>query len=429
MPIFAGLRATNDFTVDGQRPKNWRETILRLYPNGKMPLTALTSLMKSEMVDDPEYNWFVKIFKDQVAPVTGTYTGNTITTALTAAVNAGDLVSVKMAAEHAAMFKTGHTVLFRNASNPDFDTVGRVDAPPTVNGASSFVVVKMLENSRTGFLLTTANISTLYIIGTAYEEGAKIGAAISMDPVKFHNYTQIFRNSLHITRTAKKTKLRTPAAYAEAKRDCLELHGIEMEKAFMFGIPTETIGPEGKPMRTTGGLLWAISKGGGLRSHMPTDMAKGSTWLKDGYNYMMETFEKLFRYGDSEKLCYAGSGAILALNKLAYEKGDWKLTSTDASFGIKVSTLVTPFGEIKLQMHPLFSHEVTNRNSLVIFEPRHIKYRHITDTTFYDDAMKHGHERRDAQMEEYLTEAGLEFGATMGSGYITGVGLDAPAAP
>ena len=32
---FLGMRATNDFTVEGQRPKNWRETLLRLYPNGK----------------------------------------------------------------------------------------------------------------------------------------------------------------------------------------------------------------------------------------------------------------------------------------------------------------------------------------------------------------------------------------------------------
>lgn len=50
-----GLRTTANFVTD-QRPKNWRETILLLYPNGKAPLTALTSLMKSEKTDDPEFN-------------------------------------------------------------------------------------------------------------------------------------------------------------------------------------------------------------------------------------------------------------------------------------------------------------------------------------------------------------------------------------
>ena len=48
---FLGLRGTGDFVTD-QRPKNWREQILRLYPNGKAPLTALLALMKNESTDD-----------------------------------------------------------------------------------------------------------------------------------------------------------------------------------------------------------------------------------------------------------------------------------------------------------------------------------------------------------------------------------------
>lgn len=53
--MFLGMRGTGDWVVD-QRPKNWREQILYLYPNGMAPLTALLSKMKSEKVDDPESN-------------------------------------------------------------------------------------------------------------------------------------------------------------------------------------------------------------------------------------------------------------------------------------------------------------------------------------------------------------------------------------
>ena len=50
---FLGMRGSGDWVTD-QRPKNWREGILHLYPNGMAPLTAILSKMKEEKVDDPE---------------------------------------------------------------------------------------------------------------------------------------------------------------------------------------------------------------------------------------------------------------------------------------------------------------------------------------------------------------------------------------
>jgi hypothetical protein len=47
MGAFLGMRGNGDWVTD-QRPKNWRETMLFLYPNGSMPLTAIMSKMKSE---------------------------------------------------------------------------------------------------------------------------------------------------------------------------------------------------------------------------------------------------------------------------------------------------------------------------------------------------------------------------------------------
>src|SRR5215510_5179918 len=64
-----GLRDTSGFTTPGERPQNWRETLLLLYPNSaeaaKAPLTALTSLMKEASTDDPHYHWFTKTLDDR----------------------------------------------------------------------------------------------------------------------------------------------------------------------------------------------------------------------------------------------------------------------------------------------------------------------------------------------------------------------------
>lgn len=53
--MFLGMRGTGDWVTD-QRPMNWRKQILKLYPNGQAPLTAILSMMGSESVNDPQFH-------------------------------------------------------------------------------------------------------------------------------------------------------------------------------------------------------------------------------------------------------------------------------------------------------------------------------------------------------------------------------------
>ena len=55
-----GIRGTGNWGTD-ERPKNFRETILRRTPNGSAPLTALLSKLKSQPVDDPEFSWWEEL--------------------------------------------------------------------------------------------------------------------------------------------------------------------------------------------------------------------------------------------------------------------------------------------------------------------------------------------------------------------------------
>lgn len=413
---FLGMRATNDFTVEGQRPKNWRETLLRLYPNGKAPLTALTSLMKTETTDDPEFNWFCKVLPSQAATLTGMYTNPGLTDEVNAPGTVGTTYYARISESEARQFISSHTVLLRSESTPNFDTVALVEEV-TLAGANSSLRVKLLEASHG--VLSIDNVDRVLIIGSANAEGALIGQAVSYDPFKVHNYTQIFRNALEITRTADKTRLRTGDAYKEAKREALELHSIEMEKAFLFGVPSENVGANSKPLRTTGGLIWAIRTYGGIVDSFPdTDV-----WLDEGLDWLDEKFMQLFRYGETDKLAFVGDGALMAINKLARKYGTWNYTVSTKQFGIQVAELICPFGSITMKTHPLFSHEPTNQHSMLIFEPKNIKYRYITDTTFHKDDQNHGHNRYDGKKEEYLTEAGLEFHFPQSWAWLNNVGL------
>ena len=315
-------------------------------------------------------------------------------------------------------------MLLRNTDNYADDTNAKVTSV-VLNGASSYIAVKLLEDDPT----TTgiADCDRILIVGNINPEGGAMPSAIAYDPSKHYNYTQIFRTPLSITRTARKTKLRTGDQYKEAKRECLELHSIEMEKAFLWGIRTENTGDNGKPERTTAGLVRSVIDNSGNVSDFTSDADFTDTsWLSGGEEWLDIQLEQIFRYGSQDRLAFAGSGVVLAINKLIKEYGNYEFTSKTTDYGIKVKTWSTPFGDLHIKIHPLFSYEVTNRNCMVVFDPKDLNYRYIDDTKFYADPDKQntGRNRIDGSDEEYLTEAGLEFHHYAKTGYLTGFGSD-----
>ena len=431
MAGFLGMRGSGDFTVTGQRPKNWREMILYLYPNGSAPLTAILSKMGSEKVDDPEFNWYTKTLSTQAGTITGVYTNAALSAAYAGATAvAGDTLYVKMSEADAKEFRIGHQILLRKSDSVAVDKNAKVTAR-TLAGASSYLTILLLEaDNTTGDDISDA--TRCLVIGNINAEGAGMPDAISYDPVKISNLTQIFRTPLDITRTAKRTRLRTGDAYKEAKREALEYHSIEMEKAFLWGIMTERTGANGKPERTTAGLIPTI------KQYAPNNVVDFRTWSTAnhgaddwiengaGEDFIDTQLEVLFRYGNRQKLALCGSGALLGINKLVKNRSDFTFTSETKDYGIQVVSWKTPFGEINLMTHPLFSFESSNRNSMVIFEPANLKFRYIDDTTFYADGEKQntGPNRVDGTKEEFLTEAGLEFHHPVGWGFWNGVGLN-----
>lgn len=433
MSGFLGMRGTGDWATD-QRPKNWREAILFLYPNGKMPLTAIMSKMKSEKTDDPQFYWWTKLLPTQAGTVTGVYTDSGMTSAYTSGAVKGAQLYLKMAAADVIHFRVGHSVLLRDASDFTVDVAGKVISVNS-NGSSSSIGVQLLEaDDNSSYSHDLSDCDRVLVIGSVNAEGAAMPTGVSYDPDKLYNYTQIFRTPLSITRTARLTRLRTGDAYKEMKREALEIHGIEMEKAFLFGIPYEGTGANGKPERTTEGLLPCIKTN---NSSSVSDFTLNSTyhgkkWLDDGggNDFLDYYLEQVFRYGRSEKLAVCGTGAILGLNKLARANSHFTLTSTTKSYGINVTEWLTPFGKIYLKDHPLFNIETSLRNSMLLFEPENCIYRYITDTTFYGEgdakqaAPGTNGGRIDGTQEEYLTEAGLEYHHPYTAAFLNGVGLD-----
>jgi len=434
--MFLGMRGTNDW-VANQRPESWREQIMYLYPNGMTPLTAILSMMPSKRVTDPRFHWWTQEQSTVQGAVTGIFTIADLSVAYVTGGVTGDTIFVRTTAALGQRIRIGHQILLRDASDFTVDVVGKVTG---VNrGAVTIISVRLLEDDDNSTTHDLSDCDNFKIIGNINPEGGEMPDSIALNPVEVWNYTQIFRTPLSITRTAKLTNLRTGDAYQKAKSECLEMHSWEMELAMLWGIRTQNIGDNGEPERTTMGLINFI------RQFMPTncdDYTQNATYggldwnaAGGGGTWLRAYLEQLFRFGAEEKLCLCGSGALLGVEALAMAEGTTNLETGQKAYGMQIREWKTPFGSIYLKTHPLFSHDATTRNMMVILEPKELEFKYITDTTFYGEGNNkqhpegYGARRLDGLNEEYLTEAGLEFGLPQKCAVLNGVGLDNNLAP
>ena len=427
--MFLGMRGTGDWVAD-QRPKNWRQQILKLYPNGSAPLTAMLSMMGSSSVDDPEFNWWTQEQSAVSGAVSGVYTLADLSVAYVNGGVTGDTLFVQITSTLGMRVRTGHQILLRDASDYRVDVVGKV-TDVTRGNVNTVLAVKLLEDDDNSADHDLSDCDNFKIIGNINPEGAEMPEAIALNPVKVYNFTQIFRTPLSMTRTALKTRLRTPNDYQKAKAEALEMHSWEMELAFLWGIRTENIGDNGKPERTTMGVINFIRQyaAANCDDYTLNTTYAGQSWTTGGETWLKNMLEQIFRYGSGEKLCLCGSGFLLGIDALAKASSQLNIMPGAKTYGMQIKEWVTPFGSIYMKTHPLFSHDATTRNMAIIIEPKELGYRYIDDTSFFgesnskDHPSGYGQRRIDGLNEEYLTECGLEFGLPQKCAVLNGVGL------
>lgn len=443
MPVdsvgFLGMKGTGDWATN-QRPENWRQQLLRLYPAGSTPLTAILSMMKTRPTNDSVIHWWTKALPRQRTKINGVYTDANLTNAYTGAGAAGATLYLKGAADtdlnltvadQISHFRPGHQVLLRYSANYQVDVTAKVTAVNS-NAANPHIVVQLLEaddNVTDGSGHSLVYCDTALIIGNINPQGGTRPQAISYNPTEWSNNCQIWRNSISMTRTAQKTRLRTEGDYQVAKSECLELHGIEMEKSFLWGVKSTGTGDNGQPELTMMGLIPAIREANynNIVDFRRDPDFKGKTWKEAGLEWMSIQLREMFSWGDSsKKLVFTGAGALWGINHAIESKGNFDFVPSTKAYGLQVTELWSSFGMVNMMIHPLFSHEPTNYHCMVAFEPRKITYCPLDDTKFKADNTQNqgGGTGLDGKEEEYLTEATLEYEDPVQFRVLYGVGQD-----
>lgn len=407
MTAVAGLRGTGDWGTD-ERPKNFRELILFRNPNGTAPFFALTAKMSEESVNDPEFAWW-----DEPNDIIRVRLNGALTNVATTVVvdsgdptatfpDGGDAAGANVGWGLARHLKPGDLLMEERPAEPAIQT-NEIMMVTAVASDTSFTVTRGVAGT-TGVAI--GDNAYLIKIGSAYEEGSAAPAGTSRNPVKYFNYTQIFKTAYEATRTANKTKARTGNVIENDKKRKVWDHSRDLELAFMFGQKFETVGGGGKPLRFTGGLRSFISQ-------TTTTIFGGTTTLTQYLNASYKVFDWDSPAGNS-RILFCGNNYLNQLNLLAKLNGSIQFQGIVKQFGMELMQINLPQGTFYLKTHPLLNKHPIYFSSAFIIDASAIKYRYITDTTFSDDIQTPG---LDGKKGQWLTECGLEFrfaGRTLG---------------
>lgn len=377
---FIGLRGTGDFGTD-ERPKNFREMILWMNPNGSAPLTALMARMKKESVDDPEFAWWEETQDNVRIQVNAAFlsTDTTITMA------SGALQLVK------------GDLLLHEADDTGLGEILEVSADPTTD--TSLAVTRGVAGTTA---VALADTDYLTKIGNVHEEGSAAPSASNKNPTKYKNFAQIFKTTYELTNTTLETRFRTGDPLKNDKKRKMFDHSRDLEYAFLFGRAFETTGANGKPKRYTGGLNEFIQTNRTVFSI--SDIA----FTEDNF---IDAISPVFDYEGAgvgnERIVFAGNNALTNLNKLARNSSSTRINfdGTIKAYGMELQKWIVPQGTIYVRTHPLMNTHGRFKNSMFVINASGIIYRPLRDTKPKDNIQGNDEDTRKGQ---WLTEAGLE---------------------
>lgn len=383
MTSFAGLRGTGSFGTD-ERPKNFRETILWLEPNGMAPIFALTSKMKTESLDDPQTSWWEETLDiTRVRLNDGTNMNDTDTAVVVddgaLALNVGDILQVE-STEIAAY---------------DAELV-RVTA---VASDSAFTISRGFAGSTAATILDNTYFTR---IGSAHGEGTGAPGTVSRNPTKFTNYTQIFKTPYDITNTAKATRFRTGDPIKNEQRRKAFDHAEKIEWSLLMGKASEITGSNNQPLRSMGGLREFIV----TNAYVYGAAVTVNTFLDRVYPVFNFSGEGA---GD-QRLAFCGNGALNALNKVVKDSGTTQINYEGivSTYGMRFGRFVMPQGELLLKTHPLLSRHPRYTNSMFIINPAGLTYRPLRGRDTHIEKNIQANDE-DLQKDQWLTEVTMEF--------------------
>lgn len=370
-----GMSGTGNFTAENL-PEDWRTTILYKFPSGEAPFTALTGMLERSSTSYAEFHVPTKDVHGLKVTVNGAH-------------GAGDL-TITVDSGEAQRVREG--VVLANLTTGERFVVTE---DPT---SATAIKVKRGIGSDADVI---ADNEELAIIGTAAAEGADMPSAIHTNESWYEYYTQIFRRSVHVTRTALRANTRLGDVLKEREREALAQFSTDVERAALLGTKYKDTGPNGMPRRFAEGLVPYIQNNAST-DNVVTPSGGNLT------NALWRTYlATAFSYGSSQKLCILGGHAYGVLEEKFESKVTFDTVAEDQTYGLQLRRWVTGRGEILFLVHPLFTLDSVMTKWMLFVDTRQIKERFVDDLMYIPEREGNG---EDGIRNEFLAELGWEWG-------------------
>jgi hypothetical protein len=363
MSGIAGLRGTGDWGTD-ERPKSFREGILRFNPSGTAPIFALSSKAKKRSVTDPEFAWWtegnvlVRLQVSAAASATDTLIN----------VDTVDPTSTTLSANlgTATHLKAGDILLVE----PLVDSVTFNQELLEVDNVLSDTQFTVRRGAGGTTAATIANDVWLTLISSSYAEGTGVPRPTTRNPIKYLNYVQIFKDTYELTGTADKTVTRTNNNYSEDKKRKMFKHSQDIEWSILLGRPAETTGDNGKPKRFMGGI----------RNFIPPANQRVFTapvTPSDLLDAIAPVFDFDTGAGDT-RIVFAGNQALVELSKIFVNEVMFNVNNVVKIYGMDFQEFIMPNGRVLFKSHPLLSRHGMYRKSAFVVDFDGLSYVTMT---------------------------------------------------
>lgn len=311
-------------TVTNLNAISFAQAITRLMPNGTAPLFGLTSLLKDETANNIEHGYFSKTMIFPSLTSTAALVGDTtITVGAYTDIVPGDMLLNERTSEIMLVLTT--------PSNTSI----------TVQRAVGSTAAAAINNN-----------DLLRTIGNAFEEGSTRPSAVAIMAERYVNYTQIFRNSWAVTKTAAAIPQIAGAGYiGESKQDCASFHAMAIEKALFFG--QKYMGTKnGQPFHTMEGIIPRIKT---AASGNVTTLGATTNWtqLEAALDPTLQTVTD--PKGGNIRTCFVGGTTRRVIHNIARLNSTYQITTAETSWGLQLDTIRTPRGTFEMIEHPLFN--------------------------------------------------------------------------
>lgn len=361
-----------------QRKVDMADRILLLEPDAA-PLTQISKSITRTKTGNPKFSWMEDELDPRFDVTTGTFTN----------------VATTIAVTNGGYFRAQQMVLV-----PRTGEVFRVSSV----AANNLTVIRGIGSTA----VAGNSGEELLILNTAQPEGDASKAAVSRNPSVVTNYTQIFRTEWDATETERHSEFEGTDDW---DHQALK-HGIEHRKDIEYGLMM------GRPSETTSGTT-ALRTTGGFNHFVATNVTDvGGTMTETEFFFALRP---CFRYGAKEKWALAAQLPVDVIN--TFPRGKLEVRQGESTFGLRVMQYISPHGTINVVTHYLLE-GATFGGQIWIMDTDVVKYRFLQnkrggrDTNLRENIQNND---VDGRKDEWLTEAGLQFGLEKRHGKIVNI--------